>query len=810
MLNFPTRIETKDGTATLTIAGYLSNPTTGSIVSAKHTETGDVIHIKNLRIDTIKDELICIECGGRLAPVRGEERAWHYRHYNDTSNTNGEGCASGESILHNAAKFIFKEGKEFRIPEMEKTKTVRNPAFRELPIDELTEDETLKFKLEWNWETDVWGKNEIPQPMQKINAVRYEKREEGYIPDVIVECLGTKNKREFLIEICVTHKVGAAKKSTIRKLKKESIEIFISRKDLEIFIDKNFEEYIKINGEEEASKKLEYYVLNKAPREWIYSPIGEKGDKLLEEIVRDELNTREEHIKKIQAEEERIEKKIIQRIKTAQEKREKREIEERKTKARIIIKKQNEKVHKEIPKEDLTEKFFSYLCSTKNISKKISIPHRFKNCPLIPEEYIYPAILDCMYDYGYEQSATEISERMIQKTYLDEGFFLPDGWIWDYVEQHLLANEEIDRESEIKVFIEKALEFMSEENQKILEKNAETQKFKIREESKNIIFYAKRTPIRQAIINTPIACQLILYNEKFGFQQYIESNHKKRADIRIAVEEYTKLILKKAEDRKIQDYLNVQKHGWIVLSPQKDDLISEKIKKLNETHAIECQKIIDDTLLVEATISREINEAMLTDVVENFEQNKKEIIYSQSQKERDRFIEDLKEENERTKNRLTIVLSAIKNFGYAINEGSNQPSPNYTGIDKQKFVKIKVDLQKLRIEDLLNKAKIDAKIAQHMKEVERFILIPSLLEDVCRKTKFPANIILFVIPSHNHDVYSVLKSLKECNSITAQTTDEDEKEKRNTLNHKYGIGIDEWLCSQEKEGKNNMLAKPYK
>lgn len=229
---------------------------------------------------------VCPLCGGRLEAVKGEKRAWHFRHYGEECNL----VNAQQTALHILAKEIIAEEKVFMFPGYTIGKADLNKKYElhyELPeiLEKYTKDST---KI-------------------NCNSVVCEKRVSDIVPDIIVNVGG----KECIIEIAVTHFVDETKRNKIIKIGIPTVEVDLS-------------DYI--NEPDMREKLKDILVNNDKHKKWIYNPQknerindAEKDYDALHKKALDELHKKEaEEYKKIQAQKEKI--------KLEEQKREKAEI----------------------------------------------------------------------------------------------------------------------------------------------------------------------------------------------------------------------------------------------------------------------------------------------------------------------------------------------------------------------------------------------------------------------------------------------------------------------------------------------------
>jgi hypothetical protein len=174
----------------------------------------------------------CPKCNRPLeARNNGTKRAHYFAHYNS------EECSGAvETAIHKMAKQIIADEKTILTPIFEKNTSIND--------------------LEGNI---YHGKNIlIEERIVRAESSYLEMRKEGYIPDVILKV----DDRYLLIEIYVTHKVDFCKQEKVSNNGDAMMEIDLSRIDSELLLD---------------FTRFKKYVIEYAPRLWIYNPKGESA-----------------------------------------------------------------------------------------------------------------------------------------------------------------------------------------------------------------------------------------------------------------------------------------------------------------------------------------------------------------------------------------------------------------------------------------------------------------------------------------------------------------------------------------------------
>lgn len=188
-----------------------------SLVYAK-TADGEIVHVDDRRPWAL-GELRCAACPGVVTPVRGDDRAHHFRHL-----THGEGCGGVETNAHIWAKLVLEETKAIRIPAVVDTVNGRRRV--------LFEEHLFKF-----------------------DTVEVEPWENGRRPDLKVSAVNAEGKSRILwIEVKVTHGCDTAKKQHMIDNDISALEIDLS----------------KFRNEEDE-RKVRRAFLKTAERDWLHN-----------------------------------------------------------------------------------------------------------------------------------------------------------------------------------------------------------------------------------------------------------------------------------------------------------------------------------------------------------------------------------------------------------------------------------------------------------------------------------------------------------------------------------------------------------
>jgi hypothetical protein len=215
----------------------------------------EIVHISNLSKKSKKpeDKYICISCGKELIPKIGEVRKKHFAHKEVVS-------CSAETYLHILGKKIF-------IQEYTKCKKENIPFFIELNKNEVC-DKCSKDIINFNFPCNLGKKIEKYNLLSYFPLVELEKKENEFIPDILLASLDRKNK--VFLEIAVTHSSSNDKlKSGYRVIElcifeEYDLEIIknhlLSEEDIKVNFF-NFNKNIKVDKvRSECQKKLDLFI----------------------------------------------------------------------------------------------------------------------------------------------------------------------------------------------------------------------------------------------------------------------------------------------------------------------------------------------------------------------------------------------------------------------------------------------------------------------------------------------------------------------------------------------------------------------
>lgn len=230
-------------TATVLLPAATARPFIMSAV--EHTGYG----LKDGRLQFIRDVnsgldcgCVCASCGKRLIAKKGPVRQHHFAHHEVT---NCQGAA--ESALHILAKELLAELTTFEIP----------------PYIFEKKRKTRTGKL-ITYQVTVAKGGEVA-----IDCVRVERRDDGFIPDIVIESRG----RALIVEVAVTHKVARAKSRKLRRRNLPAVEIRLDPSD-------------SFRPPEELRAKLQ---AASACKVWLFHPDQREAERQFLALVRDEL-----------------------------------------------------------------------------------------------------------------------------------------------------------------------------------------------------------------------------------------------------------------------------------------------------------------------------------------------------------------------------------------------------------------------------------------------------------------------------------------------------------------------------------------
>ncbi len=145
-------------------------------------------------------DCVCASCGQPLIAKKGALRRHHFAHFEITD------CqGSGETILHRLSKELLAGLESLMVPPYIFIKK------RKSKFSTLVAHEARVAK----------------GGLVRVDSVRVEEVEEGFVPDIIIE----SDSKSLIVEVAVTHKVSRTKLRRIRKRDLPAIEIRLDRND---------------------------------------------------------------------------------------------------------------------------------------------------------------------------------------------------------------------------------------------------------------------------------------------------------------------------------------------------------------------------------------------------------------------------------------------------------------------------------------------------------------------------------------------------------------------------------------------------
>jgi len=163
-----------------------------------------------------ENEYICLSCGEKLVPKLGNTKAHHFAHYPDNNN-----FCSRETYLHYLGKIIFyrqyNECIEKKVP---------------FNIEYEFEKECRCYYKKYK-KSCIYLSKEIYNIAEYFPQIKYQKKEDGFIPDLLL--IDKQNKDKLFIEIFVTHSISEEKMNSGNRI----IEISIKdEKDINPIVQK--------------------------------------------------------------------------------------------------------------------------------------------------------------------------------------------------------------------------------------------------------------------------------------------------------------------------------------------------------------------------------------------------------------------------------------------------------------------------------------------------------------------------------------------------------------------------------------------
>jgi hypothetical protein len=160
---------------------------------------GKLLYIKDVQRGLACD-CVCASCGQPLIAKKGALRRHHFAHFEITD------CrGAAESILHRLSKELLAGLESLMVPPYNFIKK------RKSKVGTLVEHEARVAK----------------GGLVRVDSVRVEEVEEGFVPDIIIE----SDSKSLIVEVAVTHKVSRTKLRRIRKRDLPAIEIRLDPND---------------------------------------------------------------------------------------------------------------------------------------------------------------------------------------------------------------------------------------------------------------------------------------------------------------------------------------------------------------------------------------------------------------------------------------------------------------------------------------------------------------------------------------------------------------------------------------------------
>lgn len=790
---FISKIETLEGSATLTIADFFPPVSTGKITSAIDARNGDVIHVRSLEVDKRREYLICPDCRDQVHRVM-REGAWHFRHPKRTEEEAAK-CSTGEGLLHHAAKHIFKPGFQFSLPPLNREKQAHNPAHRPGSDDPKMRVDMFQVSITWDWSTESWTNREIPPQLQKIVTARIEVLSEGFRPDVIVECEATDGKlREFVIEVCVSNRVDAKKKKIIKKLGYEAIEVYISKRDLATYLGKDYAEFIQEHGEEEASRALEKFVLVDAEREWLNSRIDEAGDAEVDRWIKREKKSREEYLRKIVEREEA-------ELRAAR----------RKEARKFIDLHLHGSDELDWAKETPDDSVGPFMCILRDACVP-SLPteghQRLLNCLV---DLFDAHLLRCLHRDGKLCSAGVIAQSLVEDCVAKEASILPDGWDWQHVDDHLQDGELLDASRELTALVDLRLTLLQGNAEPPVEKEVLNglPRWKITEQAQQEVILLRDADPMAVLRALPSGCDGYLHGKKIGWTEYALSNDDLRATIKSTAEKIIPIISKR--EKNIDDISTLlQEACSIIRRDDGIDLVVDKKNSINAEFSDRCTKLEDCLRVHLSTIDEMVDKSLCRSLLPSFCVGDLPREWPTSHSDRESYMADLADAIERGVQQIEI-LEVIEASAKALEDAASElegHSMVLEGIDVQMHVGVAPRLQGMSKAELLDGEAIRKRVDELLDNLSGALKIAATLKYLCESRPNPAQI-LKASMSSSRDLMHAIERLADYRGYPTQVSLDVELVHRSDLKKYHGIDIDAWLKAHgDQDEHSSFLAHP--
>lgn len=242
---------------------------------AFHKQSEKLIGISDVT-DENKTELICKECKEGFIAVRKHQTP-HFKH-----KPNSKCKGNVETYIHWITKEVFKEIKEFELPEIYKYNLTENQREKlNNQVNNLIENnvpKNLRFKFSENLK-----KNISESGIFQIEKVEIEKEYKTSLGNVRIDIVATINNQELFIEPFFTNQIDDFKKRKLLLIEKPTLAI-----NLLSFVQKFDYNYNLEN--------LKNYLISKKSKYWIFN-----REKKIENYKLDYLNYVSEEIEKKQS-----------------------------------------------------------------------------------------------------------------------------------------------------------------------------------------------------------------------------------------------------------------------------------------------------------------------------------------------------------------------------------------------------------------------------------------------------------------------------------------------------------------------------
>lgn len=231
---------------------------------------GSIIHIS--QAESGRNGYFCLGCEGIMQAKKGDILVHHFSHEPKDITRIGKCTYSDETYRHKIAKEILQMNKEIKVPAVYKypPKNIEGGAYK------IKDSETIKASKVG---IELYFYEDIDGTIKHSNHETWKEDNQKFLiikPDVTF--FDSENKPILFIEIVATHKADEDKKSKIRKLGINTVQVTIP-KDSKEEIEKTF-------NKTERTKWL--YNYEEAKSEYIRIPIGDStGVPQIDELQRE-------------------------------------------------------------------------------------------------------------------------------------------------------------------------------------------------------------------------------------------------------------------------------------------------------------------------------------------------------------------------------------------------------------------------------------------------------------------------------------------------------------------------------------------